>query len=134
MRFLHRLLGPPKGVNGPTGLVDGRLRPCQLDTNCVRTEGDAAAAMRYLDATEARRRLDVILASVSRLRVVERRDDYVHAEVRSRLWGFVDDLEFRFDDAAGLLYARSAARLGRSDLGVNRQRLDRLRKDWDAAA
>jgi uncharacterized protein (DUF1499 family) len=52
---------------------------------------------------------------------------YVYAEFRSKLLGFVDDLELLYDDKAGLFHVRSASRLGRRDFGVNRTRVEKLR-------
>jgi len=51
-------------------------------------------------------------------------DRYIHATQSSTRFGFVDDVEFLFDPAAGLLHARSASRVGVSDFGVNRRRLE----------
>jgi uncharacterized protein (DUF1499 family) len=42
--------------------------------------------------------------------------------------GFVDDVEFWFDPAAGVVQLRSASRVGRGDLGVNRQRIEAIRR------
>ncbi len=63
---------------------------------------------------------------MSRMRVVSASDDYLHAEERSRLFRFVDDLEL-LAAPDGELIVRSASRVGRSDLGVNRRRVERLR-------
>ena len=54
---------------------------------------------------------------------------YVHATAKSSRFGFVDDVELLYDPAAGLLQARGASRVGKSDLGVNRRRLEQLFKD-----
>jgi uncharacterized protein (DUF1499 family) len=40
---------------------------------------------------------------------------------------YVDDAEFWFDPAAGVIQVRSASRLGKSDLGVNRERIESIR-------
>ena len=52
---------------------------------------------------------------------------YVYAEFRSKLLGFVDDVELLFDEQAGVFHVRSASRLGRRDFGVNRKRVEALR-------
>jgi uncharacterized protein (DUF1499 family) len=59
-----------------------------------------------------------------RSRLVSSRDGYLHAEFRSRLLGFVDDVEFSIDEAEQLIHFRSASRVGYSDLGVNRKRME----------
>jgi uncharacterized protein (DUF1499 family) len=41
---------------------------------------------------------------------------------------FVDDVEFLFDDTNKKIHVRSASRVGYSDMGVNRKRVEELRK------
>jgi uncharacterized protein (DUF1499 family) len=41
--------------------------------------------------------------------------------------GYVDDVEFYLDEGANVIHVRSASRLGKSDLGVNRQRVEEIR-------
>jgi len=45
--------------------------------------------------------------------------------------GFVDDLEFLSEPSKGVIQVRSASRMGHSDLGVNRSRVERIRKLWN---
>lgn len=58
---------------------------------------------------------------------MEEEAGYLHAVCRSRLFGWADDLELRIDTEAGVVHVRSASRVGYSDLGVNRRRVERLR-------
>ena len=60
--------------------------------------------------------------------VVAARDDYLYAQFATRWLGFVDDGEFWVDPAAGVVHVRSASRVGRSDFGVNRQRIEAIRE------
>ena len=60
-------------------------------------------------------------------------DNYVHAEFRSRIFRFVDDVEFFFDEADSVVHFRSAARTGYSDMGVNRKRMEEIRTHFDTA-
>jgi uncharacterized protein (DUF1499 family) len=62
-----------------------------------------------------------------RTTVVAAETGYLYAEFRSKLMGFVDDVEFLVDPAKGVIHVRSASRLGRRDFGVNRDRIERLR-------
>ena len=64
---------------------------------------------------------------MARATVVRHEGNYLYAEFKSKLMGFVDDVEFTYDDKAGVLHVRSASRLGRRDFGVNRARVDALR-------
>jgi uncharacterized protein (DUF1499 family) len=72
-----------------------------------------------------------MLATRPGARITDSAGPYLHAEFRSRLWGFVDDVEFRVDAAARVIHVRSASRQGYSDLGVNRKRVEALRKAFD---
>jgi uncharacterized protein (DUF1499 family) len=54
-------------------------------------------------------------------------DDYLRVESRTRLFRFVDDVEFHFRPATGEIAMRSASRVGYSDLGTNRRRLESIR-------
>lgn len=62
-----------------------------------------------------------------RARIVTQTDNYLHAECRSRVLGFVDDLELHYRPGQGMISVRSASRLGYSDFGVNRKRVEKLR-------
>jgi uncharacterized protein (DUF1499 family) len=67
------------------------------------------------------------VASLSRTKIISETSDYLHAECTSAVFGFVDDLELHLRTAEGLIAVKSASRLGYSDLGVNRRRIEDLR-------
>jgi len=91
-------------------------------------EGHAIAPFRYTKSrAEAKEALKSALSSLSRTKLVEEDEAYLHYEVTSLLLRFVDDVEFLFDDAAKTIHFRSASRTGYSDLGVNRKRLEEIR-------
>jgi len=111
------------------GVKDGSLAPCPNSPNCVSTQAaDAKHAIAPLTYTstqaEALRRLIEIIHSLPRTRVVSDTADYLHVTFTSALFRFVDDVEFYFDDARKTIHFRSASRLGYSDLGVNRKRME----------
>jgi uncharacterized protein (DUF1499 family) len=60
-------------------------------------------------------------------KIVEQKDNYIRTESRSKIMGFVDDAEFYFPEDDNIIQWRSASRLGESDLGVNRRRLEQIR-------
>jgi uncharacterized protein (DUF1499 family) len=64
-----------------------------------------------------------------RTTIIESTDSYLYAEFASQLLGFVDDVEFYLDPAESVIQVRSASRLGQSDLGVNRQRVEAIRQE-----
>lgn len=78
------------------------------------------------DAAPARARLLDVLNGMERVRIVQSTDDYLYAEFRSAVFGFVDDVEFYFSPP-GTLQVRSASRTGYYDFGINRERVETLR-------
>ena len=79
------------------------------------------------DAGIAWAMLERAVRGLERTTIVTLRSDYLHAEATSALMGFVDDLECLLDAPSGRIEVRSASRVGYSDLGVNRKRVEALR-------
>ena len=117
---------PPDGL-GPR---EERLAECPPTPNCVNT-GD-----RHPDGTlpivlreASPRSWETVVRSVStmpRVRLLARSDSYLHVQQRTRILRFTDDLELLLRPD-GELVVRSASRVGRSDLGENSRRVERLR-------
>ncbi len=114
------------------GIIDGRLSPCPSSPNAVCS--DAPPGPCHVEpfsvAGQPEPAWTVALQEVAllpRTEIVTATHLYLHAECHSRLLGFVDDLELHFRPAQGMIAVRSASRLGHSDLGVNRRRVERLR-------
>jgi len=63
---------------------------------------------------------------------LSRGPDAVRVEFRTRIFRFVDDAQFVFDDKAKTIHFRSASRIGSSDMGVNRRRMEEIRKAFEA--
>jgi uncharacterized protein (DUF1499 family) len=82
---------------------------------------------------EARERLLRVLREHPRTTLVREEGDYLKAECRSAFFRFVDDVELVFDDAGKWIHFRSASRLGRKDFGVNRKRMEEIRRAFEAA-
>lgn len=117
------------------GVRDGRLAPPKRTPNCVSSQADRADTEHYIEpillnlpSAHAMSAARNAVKSMARATIVREEGTYLYAEYRSRLLGYVDDLELLFDEAAGLFHVRSASRLGRRDFGVNRARVERLRK------
>lgn len=133
------LLAGCGGKPGKLAPPGGPLQPCPSTPNCVSTEAtDARHAMPPLPYTgtprDALQRARAALQAEPRTRIIAERPGYLHAEARSRLFRFVDDVEVVVDSTAGLVRFRSASRVGRSDMGVNRARMERFGARFRAAA
>ncbi len=74
-------------------------------------------------------KLKGVIQSLPRTKIIAETDNYLYAEFTSAMMGFVDDVEFYVDEAAKVIHVRSASRLGQSDLGVNRKRVESLRAE-----
>lgn len=114
------------------GIKDGRLAPCPSTPNCVSSDAaDAAHAIPTFQLAvppvEAWRALSAVLEGLPRVQIISLTDNYVHAECSSAFFGFVDDLELHLRASQNIIAVRSAARLGHSDFGVNRKRVENLR-------
>lgn len=117
------------------GIKDGKLAPCPNTPNCVSSQagnGDTEhkiAPIAYRSApTEVITKLKSVIEGMDRTKVVAESDNYLYAQFTSALMGFVDDVEFYLDPSTpGQLQVRSASRLGQSDLGVNRKRVEEIR-------
>jgi uncharacterized protein (DUF1499 family) len=114
------------------GVTNGRLSPCPKSPNCVSsqsTEADHFIESLYYTGTKekAKEILIALIQSMKRAKIVTITEDYIHAEFSSRIFRFVDDVEFLFDEQNKRVHLRSASRIGYSDLGVNRKRIETIR-------
>ena len=113
------------------GLSHNQLFPCPTTPNCVCSENPVqngyAAPLKYTGQPgESWQKARETVTTMGG-RIVEENDHYLHAVFTSRFFRFVDDLELRLDETAGVIHFRSASRTGYSDLGVNRKRIETLR-------
>ena len=108
------------------------LQGCPSSPNCVSsspaTDADHSVVPWRIEGSPqaAWDALKKLLRSQERMLIVKETDVYVHAESRSLIFGFVDDVEFQLDAEKGLIQLRSASRIGYWDVGVNRRRVEAL--------
>ena len=108
------------------GVQNNRLIPCPESPNCVSSyETDEQHGIAPLQASLAD--IERVLLGLDEANIVSASDNYIYAEFTSRIMRYVDDVEFYFDAAAGVTQVRSASRLGHSDLGANRARIEAIR-------
>ena len=127
------LMACPTNQNMKPGVTDGELSPCPKSPNCVSSlsEGQShyVEPLTYeVSHEEAREKLISVINSMKRSEIVTAEVNYIHAIFKSALFGFVDDVEFAFDDQRKVIDVRSASRTGYSDLGVNRKRVEEIRR------
>ena len=112
------------------GMEKGKLSTCALHTNCVCSEYPGEAAIAPLSVGGPAQPMEAVAAAVieSGGKIDSQGTDYLRAVFRSRWFRFTDDVEFRLDNESNVVHVRSASRAGTSDLGVNRARVEKLRR------
>lgn len=75
-------------------------------------------------------RIAEVIQSMPRTEIVKQTPNYIHALYTSKIFHFVDDVEFLYDPQKNVIEVRSASRVGYGDFGVNRRRLETIRKDY----
>ena len=113
------------------GMVAGRLRPCSARPNCVCSEDkDLPSYVKPLTAVGSPQsdweRAKRIVREMGGKIVLED-DSYLWATFSTRIFRFIDDLELRMDEENDVIHVRSSSRVGYSDLGANRRRVEDLR-------
>jgi uncharacterized protein (DUF1499 family) len=114
------------------GINNGQLAECPESPNCVSTQTDrdshrmAAIPFEGSHQQAMTRIKSTITDSFPRARLVSENDNYLHYEFTSLVFRFVDDVEFFVDDEAGVIHFRSASRVGHSDLGATRRRMNKI--------
>lgn len=114
------------------GITNAKFSLCPSTPNCVSSDADDSEHkitpfQLVVPATEAWQVSRQLTFELARTIIIKETADYLHAECTSVIFGFVDDLELHLRADEGIIAVRSASRLGRSDLGVNRKRLEDLR-------
>lgn len=120
--------------NHKLGLTDGKLAACPDSPNCVSSYAtDEAHSIAPVDVTgkvpqEVMAAVKKALSEMPRTAIVSEDTNYIHATATTLLMRYVDDVEIYLDEAESKLHLRSASRIGYSDLGANRARVEKLKK------
>ena len=125
------LLSAPHATAGPA-----KLSPCPDSPNCVSSlSKDTARFIKPLhyagNLADARQKLIDLLETSKRVRLISVETDYIHAEFRSFVFKFMDDVEFFFPSGERIIHVKSASRTGYYDFGANRRRVERLRSAFE---
>lgn len=124
------------GCGGSLPASIGDFAPCPESPNCVSTKSADAEhgikAFKYSVSKEkAKQSLLETVKKMSGAEVRINQDNFVHVEFTSSIFRFVDDVEFYFEED-GVINFRSASRVGHSDIGANRNRMEEIRKQFSA--
>ncbi len=114
------------------GVTAGNLLDCPNSPNCVSSQSTDAehkiSPLTYTgDPAQALESLKAVISSMPRTKIITAEGNYLYAEFTSALMGYVDDVEFYLNTDKSIIEVRSASRLGESDLGVNRDRVESIR-------
>ena len=110
------------------GVTNGKFVPCPGTPNCVCSQSDRPQEKIEPLPAVSSDILRQVIEGLERTTIIEQTDNYLYAEFKSQLMGYVDDVEFYLDSTANVVHVRSASRLGKSDLGVNRKRVEEIRQ------
>lgn len=118
---------------GPSDALDGPLLlDCPDRPNCVSSQSlsPSHSVVPFSFTRDPKEVIPIVLKIVEtmeRASVISSTETYLHVEFRSRIFRFVDDVEFKVDPETRTLQVRSASRLGYSDWNVNRKRVENIR-------
>lgn len=119
------------------GVHDGQLASCPNSPNCVSSQSEDSPHYiqplfnRYVSTPI--QTLQSIVEKYPRVKILTHDETYLHAEFRSFFCRFVDDVEFYYNQSEEVVHMRAAARVGYKDFGVNRRRLETIRKEFELA-
>ncbi len=123
------------GTPPELGIKAGKLEVCPASPNCVVSYKNSPDDEHFVDPFKyvgdkqnSYDKIIKILGGEKGCKVIAKEVNYIRAEFTSAIFGFVDDVEFLFpSDQDQFIHVRSSSRIGHSDLGVNRKRVEMIR-------
>ena len=106
-------------VSSQAGLYPDHPQRLYASTRPLALRGDGTATMATLMG---------VVQAMPGAKLVKSEPDYLYFQFTTAWMRFVDDVEFWYDPEAKAIQVRSASRLGQRDMGVNRQRVETVRK------
>jgi len=118
------------------GIKNGQLANCPQTPNCVSSQSkDVTHKVEPLtyesSGQQALNQLKAIIKQIDNADIIKATSRYLYAQFTSRIMGFVDDVEFYLAPQEQVIHVRSASRVGKSDLGVNRRRIESIREQFE---
>lgn len=114
-------------------MSDPQLKECPDSPNCVSTQTQQKSKKMdpipfELDSNEAKKVLRSVVEKLPNTKLEKESNNYLHYTFKSKIFGFIDDVEFLIDPEEKLIHFRSASRTGYSDMGVNKKRMTEIEK------
>ncbi|MCF6205021.1 MAG: DUF1499 domain-containing protein [Methylococcaceae bacterium] len=114
-------------------ILNMKLKQCPNSPNCVSSQSDSKShyiePLSYKSSDdEAMQKIKKTILTMPRTKLVEEKNHYLHVEFKSSILRFVDDVEIIIDDSEKVIHFRSASRVGHSDFGANRRRINEIKK------
>jgi len=119
------LLGLKSQKGKAKGLVAGHLAPPSSAPNCVSSEVDVQPEKKVAPLNGSLDQIKAAIVATGGV-ITSETDSYLSATYMSKIFKFVDDVEIRHDKE-DIWHIRSASRVGYSDRGVNRKRVEAIR-------
>ena len=120
------------GCSGTKPTSIGQFINCPDKPNCISSKSHSSShispPITYKGTTlKAKKTLLKVIESIPRAKVSTNNNKFLHVEFTSKVFRFVDDVEFYFDEPE-VIHFRSASRIGHSDMGVNRDRMEEIKR------
>ena len=114
------------------GIEGGRLAACPNKPNCVCSQDtDPQHAIEPISVTKDLpiREVAKVISQMPRTKIIEQTSNYLYVTFRSKVFQFLDDVEFFYIPEQGVIHVRSSSRVGYRDFGVNRERVEMIRQE-----
>lgn len=105
----------PNGVSSQSTIEEKQVPPFQMATS----------------VTEAKKNIKDLILSYNNTKLIEESDHYLHFIFTTKGFHFKDDVEFYFDSEKNIIDFKSQSRIGYSDMGMNRERYEMIKKDFN---
>jgi uncharacterized protein (DUF1499 family) len=119
------------------GMNNGQFKPCPSSPNCVSTQADTSDEEHYMapipyqgSRESAQKKIMAVIDEMPRTKVLKDKENYIHVTFTTRIMRYVDDVEFYLPADDKLIHFRSASRLGYSDMGKNRERMNTVKEKF----
>jgi uncharacterized protein (DUF1499 family) len=104
----------PNGVSSQTNIVERKVSPLEMNTS----------------VSEAKENIKKLILSYENTKLIKESNNYLHFVFTTKGFHFKDDVEFYFDSENKIIDFKSQSRIGYSDMGVNKERYEMIKKDF----